>query len=156
MAPRLTASTSRPRSQPHAFRQRQVPRRWRTLQRQRRRRGVPWLSTRIRRTLWLWQPWTLLTGWFLVADRYYWAGGMLALAFVTYVLRGAERPPQLGLDHTDPAGSRAFLDTMAGLTGAGAVPGNAVDILNNGDEFYPSMLEAIRAARESICMEQYI
>jgi len=106
--------------------------------------------------LWLWQPWTLLTGWFLVADRYYWAGGMLALAFVTFVLRPAERPPQLGLDHTDPAGSQPFLDTMAGLTGASFVPGNAVDVLNNGDEFYPSMLAAIRAARESICIEQYI
>jgi len=138
------------------FRQRQVPRRWRTLQRERRRRGAPWLSTRIRRLLWLWQPWALLAGWFLVADRYYWAAGMLAIAFVSYVLRPTETPPQLGLDHTDPAGSQPFLDTMAGLTGAGFVPGNVVDILNNGDEFYPAMLAAIRAARESICIEQYI
>ena len=36
---------------------------------------------------------------------------------------------------------------MAGLTGVGFLPGNAVDILNNGDEFYPAMLAAIRAAR---------
>jgi cardiolipin synthase len=106
--------------------------------------------------LWLWQPWAGLGGWFLVADRYNWAAGMLAIAFVAYVLRPTERPPQLGLDHTDPAGSQAFLDTMAGVTGAGFVLGNTVDILNNGDEFYPAMLEAIRAARESICIEQYI
>jgi cardiolipin synthase A/B len=117
---------------------------------------VPWLSTRIRRLLWLWQPWALLGGWFLVADRYYWAAGMLAIAFVAFVLRPAERPPRLGLDHTDPAGSRAFLDTMAGLTGVGFLPGNAVTILNNGDEFFPAMLAAIRAARRSICVEQYI
>jgi cardiolipin synthase A/B len=126
------------------------------MQDARRKRGEPWLSTRIRRIIWLWQPWALLTGWFLVQDRYYWATGMLALAFVTYLLRPAERPPQLGLDHTDPAGSRPFLDTMAGLTGVPFVPGNRMDILNNGDEFYPAMLDAIRSARRSVCIEQYI
>ena len=36
------------------------------------------------------------------------------------------------------------------------VDGNRVQILNNGDEFYPAMLEAIESARLSITMEQYI
>ncbi len=81
---------------------------------------------------------------------------MLALAVVTYVLRPAERPPRLGLDHIDPAGSSAFLDTVAGVTGAMFVPGNTVTILNNGDEFFPAMLEAIRGAHDSVCIEQYI
>ena len=156
MPPPLAHSSRRPRSQPHPFRQRRVPRRWRTLQDQRRKRGEPWLSTRIRRLVWLWQPWAALTGWFLIQDRYYWAAGMLALAFVTYLLRPAERPPQLGLDHTDPAGSRAFLDTMTGITGVTFTPGNRLDILNNGDAFYPAMLEAIRGAQASVCIEQYI
>jgi len=106
--------------------------------------------------VWLWQPWALLTGWFLIDDRYYWAAGMLAIAIVAYVLRPAERPPRLGLDHIDPAGSAAFLDTVAGVTGATFTPGNAVTILNNGDEFFPAMLEAIRGARDSVCIEQYI
>ena len=124
--------------------------------RRRRPRGTPWVSTRIRQVLWLWQPWALLTGWFLIDDRYYWAAGMLAVACVAYVLRPAERPPQLGLEHTDPAGSPAFLETIAGLTGVQFLPGNRLDILNNGCQFYPVMLEAIRGARESVCMEQYI
>ena len=98
----------------------------------------------------------MLCGWFLIQDRYYWAGGMLALSFVTYLLRQGERPPQLGLDHTDPAGSRAFLDTMAGLTGVNFQHGNCLDILNNGDEFYPAIIAALRAAERSICIEQYI
>jgi len=34
--------------------------------------------------------------------------------------------------------------------------GNRVDILTNGDRFYPAMLEAIRAARETVTMECYI
>ena len=124
--------------------------------RRRRPLGRPWVSTRIRQLLWLWQPWALLTGWFLIDDRYYWAAGMLAVAFVAYVLRPAERSPQLGLEHTDPAGSPAFLETIAGVTGVQFLPGNRFDILNNGCQFYPAMLEAIRGARESVCMEQYI
>jgi len=36
------------------------------------------------------------------------------------------------------------------------VPGNSVEILTNGDRFYPRMLEDIRAARASICIEAYI
>lgn len=156
MPPPFTTRPPRPRSQPRRFRQHQVPRRWRRHQQARRKRGTPWISTRIRRIVWLWQPWALLTGWFLVDDRYYWAAGMLALAVVAYVLRPAERPPRLGLDHIDPAGSVEFLDTIAGVTGAAFVPGNAVTILNNGDEFFPSMLEALRGARESVCIEQYI
>jgi cardiolipin synthase len=35
-------------------------------------------------------------------------------------------------------------------------PGNRVDVLTNGDTFYPAMLEAIRAARETVNMEAYI
>jgi cardiolipin synthase len=35
-------------------------------------------------------------------------------------------------------------------------PGNRVDILTDGDAFYPAMLGAIRAARETINMECYI
>ena len=35
-------------------------------------------------------------------------------------------------------------------------PGNHVTIFNNGDEFYPAMLEAIESAKQSITMEQYI
>jgi cardiolipin synthase len=34
--------------------------------------------------------------------------------------------------------------------------GNRVDILSNGDRFYPAMLDAIRQARETITMECYI
>ncbi len=106
--------------------------------------------------LWLWQPWALLAIWFLVDDRYGWAAGMLALALVAYLLRPAERPPRLGLDHSDPAGSPAFLASMAGITGVDFVAGNRITILNNGCEFYPAMLEAIQGAQDSIAIEQYI
>ena len=45
---------------------------------------------------------------------------------------------------------------MAGATGVPFLPGNRIDILNNGDEFYPAMLEAIAAAEVSITIEAYI
>src|SRR6195256_4610712 len=34
--------------------------------------------------------------------------------------------------------------------------GNRVEILTNGDRFYPAMLDAIRGARETVNMECYI
>lgn len=50
----------------------------------------------------------------------------------------------------------AFLQTMHALTGAAIQPGNDVEVLKNGDEIFPSMLAAIRGARETINMESYI
>jgi cardiolipin synthase len=52
--------------------------------------------------------------------------------------------------------SPEFPITMAGMTGMPLVPGNEVVLFNNGDEFFPAMLEAIEAAEHSITMEQYI
>jgi cardiolipin synthase A/B len=52
--------------------------------------------------------------------------------------------------------SDEFNATIAGVTGAPLVDRNRVEIYNNGDEFYPAMLQAIESARRSITMEQYI
>ncbi len=45
---------------------------------------------------------------------------------------------------------------MGNLLGPPLLPGNAVVELLNGDEIFPSMLEAIRGARRSITFETYI
>ena len=50
----------------------------------------------------------------------------------------------------------AFQDSVVGLTGTPFVPGNRVTVLENGDAFYPAMIEAVRAARHSITIEAYI
>jgi cardiolipin synthase len=50
----------------------------------------------------------------------------------------------------------AFLQTMYALTGAPLSEGNRVDILRNGVEFFPSMLEAVRGAKKTINLEFYI
>ena len=49
-----------------------------------------------------------------------------------------------------------FLRSIGSLLGPPIVGGNRVDALVNGDEIFPAMLAAIRAARQSITFETYI
>lgn len=49
-----------------------------------------------------------------------------------------------------------FLRTMSVLLGPALVAGNRVDTLLNGNEIYPPMLKAIRAAEKTITFETYI
>src|SRR5262245_11279891 len=48
------------------------------------------------------------------------------------------------------------LPSIAGMTRALIVPDNSVDILQNGDEFFPALLESIRMAEETIHFETYV
>ena len=50
----------------------------------------------------------------------------------------------------------SFSATMAAHLDAPVMPGNRVDILLNGNEIFPAMLEAIRGARKSITYAQYL
>jgi len=43
-----------------------------------------------------------------------------------------------------------FRRTLEGLVGYPATEGNRVDVLRNGDEIFPSMLEAIRGAEHTV------
>lgn len=49
-----------------------------------------------------------------------------------------------------------FKRSISGLIGGELIPGNCIRDLQNGDEIFPSMLEAIRGAQKSICLESYI
>jgi len=85
----------------------------------------------------------------LVDDRWALAAGTGAWAAIAFLAVPGERPPQFGLDHEFAIEDPEFLTTMAGATGVAPVPGNRIDILQNGDQFYPAMLTAIRAAEHS-------
>lgn len=50
----------------------------------------------------------------------------------------------------------AFLQTMHALTGSALQPGNRIDVLKNGVEIFPSMLAAVKEAKQTITMESYI
>ena len=85
-----------------------------------------------------------------------WAIGMGSMAVVSYLIAPSESPPRYGLDHEFAVHDEEFLPTMAGATGVPFLSGNRIDLLNNGDEFYPAMLEAIERAEASITIEAYI
>ena len=94
---------------------------------------------------------------YLVAQGEWW--GALAVgawSAVCSLSTPAEFPPQFGLDHGLAVGSVDFLHTMEGAAGVPLAPGNSLELLNNGDEFYPAMLAAVRGAKRSITIEAYI
>ncbi len=91
-------------------------------------------------------------------------GAALALAVAALAASGctivynafaSEKRSVYHLDHpfavADPAFQRS-LDTF----GTQMMGGNAVELLNNGDQFVPAMLGAIAAARRSVDLESYI
>jgi cardiolipin synthase len=55
----------------------------------------------------------------------------------------------------DQVDAARYRRTMERLLGTPASDGNQVDILRNGDQIFPAMLEAIRAARTSVDMLTY-
>jgi cardiolipin synthase len=112
--------------------------------------------TRLRRLLWSWWPWALVSIWAIGDARWGWAIGGGAMALVSYLIAPPAAPPRYGLDHQFPVDSPEFKATVAGASGSPFVGGNALTLLNNGDTFYPPMLEAIRQAESSVTIEAYI
>jgi len=45
---------------------------------------------------------------------------------------------------------------LAGLTGSDLTHGNEFDVLDNGDEIFPAMLDAVKGAKRRISLETYI
>ena len=154
-----TADPLRPRSRPVSWARRQPTRGWRLSTvdaRTIKPKGSlsPW--ARVRRLLWSWWPWALISIASLVYDRWGWAIGTGAMALLSYLTAPAALPPRYGLSHEFDIESEEFLDTIAGASSSPFVSGNAVELLNNGDAFYPRMLDAIASAQVSITIEAYI
>jgi len=78
------------------------------------------------------------------------------MTMVSYLSAPAASPPRYGLDHEFSVDSPEFGGTVAGASGSPFLDGNTVELLNNGDAFFPPMLEAIERAQVSITMEAYI
>jgi cardiolipin synthase len=112
--------------------------------------------TRARRLLWSWWPWAVVSIWAIGDARWGWAIGSGAMSLVSYLIAPAAAPPRFGLDHEFSIDSSEFAGTVAGASGSPFLAGNRVELLNNGDAFYPSMLAAIRTAEHSITIEAYI
>jgi cardiolipin synthase A/B len=121
-----------------------------------RAKGRPNLWTVARRILWTWWCWTFVAIWGAGSGSRGWAIGGAIMAFFTYLIAPTEEPPQYGLDHEFPIDSQEFLNSVVAATGVTFLKGNRMQIFNNGDEFYPAMLEAIKEARFSITIEAFI
>jgi cardiolipin synthase len=53
-------------------------------------------------------------------------------------------------------GEPSFYPTIAAHTDASIISGNRVELLFNGDQIFPAMLQAIRGAEKSITYQQYL
>jgi cardiolipin synthase A/B len=124
--------------------------------RTRKPKGMLTFWTRARRLLWSWWPWALLTVYLVSRQEWWWAIGSGLMGLFSYLIAPAAAPPRYGLDHEFPVDSDQFVQTVAGASGAPFFTGNRVKLLNNGDAFYPAMLEAIESAEASITVEAYI
>ena len=139
---------------------RRVPRRWRAGLHQhpnvRRQIGVRTAWAKIRQILFAWWVWAIAAITALVYDNWGWAIGTGLMAAFAFLVWPREVPPRVGLEHEFCVDDDEFLTTIAGSTGIPFFEGNAIEILNNGDEFYPAMLKAIAQAQCSITIEAYI
>ena len=68
----------------------------------------------------------------------------------------ARKPIRKEIEVSYSVGDAVFLRTINALVGTPFTSSNAVETLVNGKEIFPSMLEAIRAAKTSITFETYI
>ena len=118
--------------------------------------AAPHAFATVRRLLWAWWLWAGVSVASLGAQRWTWAVAAGALSLVCYLLAPVESPPQYGLEHNFGVESDEFLATVAGATGVPFSPGHSIDLLNNGDAFYPAMLRDIARAERCITIEAYI
>lgn len=85
-------------------------------------------------------------------------GVVLALlAGLLYVnLSAGERRVTHEIPHLYPVDDPQFFRAMGMLLGPDIVRGNRIQALNNGDEIFPAMLEAIRGAQRTVLFETFI
>ena len=92
----------------------------------------------------------------------WWGWGLMVLGLVALVsVIGALflpdwKEPDYSFGETAEPGSEEFVETAGAYLNNPVYRGGAVELLQNGDRFYPAMLEAIRGARDTINFEVYI
>jgi len=92
--------------------------------------------------------------------RYAWPAAVAAALLARYASESLRHRREDGHGYrlcgeVDPA-TPAFMRVAEALTGAPISYGNDVELLINGDEIFPAMLETIRGARETVALETYI
>jgi cardiolipin synthase len=159
MTRQAAESVKKPRSRPRVWRAHRTRRGWRreTVDpRARLPKGVLTFWTRARHLFWSWWPWAIAFLWAVAWNEWAWAVATGLMAMLSYLITPSETRPRFGLDHQFSVTDPEFATTVAGSTGSPFISGNTLELLNNGDAFYPSMMSAIEAAEVSITIEAYI
>jgi cardiolipin synthase len=113
-------------------------------------------SDRIRMFVRAWWVWLAVAIALQQAGQWPYAVLVGIVAFVFYHASVDTHPAVVPLDPGLDVDSAEFESTIEGVTGMPLVPGNRVTVYNDGDAFYPAMLDAIESATASVTMEQYI
>jgi len=101
---------------------------------------------------WLNTRWSILT----VAE---WMGlflafcGIISLLCILFVRR---HTLEHHFEHTFAVNDPEFFGSALAMANPLPVEGNSIQVLQNGDEFFPAMLQAIRDAKKTINFEAYI
>jgi cardiolipin synthase len=80
----------------------------------------------------------------------------LLATLIAVNLMGGEKRIEKKLPRLYDADDAEFRRALGSLLGPRLVEGNQVDVLVNGQQIFPAMLEAIAAARETISFETFI
>lgn len=78
--------------------------------------------------------------------------GLLAV----FLFTGCASVPEVSRVSGVVLGEPSFFPTIAAHTDAPIIGGNRVELLFNGEQIFPAMLQAIRSARKSITYAQYL
>lgn len=82
--------------------------------------------------------------------------GTLIIVILVLNFRKPEKEPHHRVERFYNILDPQFAREMAVLLGPAIIPGNRVEALQNGDEIFPAMIEAIGAAKRTITFETYI
>jgi cardiolipin synthase len=148
------------KSQPRRWRQPIMPRKeWYRLspdtRLRRRKRIIEWWD-RFRYVIRAWWFWALPAVYLAAIGSVPLAAFCAFLSLACFVFAPTLAFTDAELDYSFSTESAEFYSTMEGATGVPFVGGNRIELLENGKEFYPAMLEAVENAEHSITMEQYI
>jgi cardiolipin synthase len=94
---------------------------------------------------------TEVLGWALLV-----AGGIAVVAVISALFLPDWPNPEYTLGVEPDPGSEPFVNAVAAYLNVPIYRGGSVELLQNGDAFFPAMLDAIRAARETVNLEVYI
>jgi cardiolipin synthase len=78
----------------------------------------------------------------------------LVVIFCLFFIR--RKSLEYKLEHTFSVSSPEFFGSALALTNPVPQPGNKIELLQNGDQFFPAMLEAIRSAKRTVNFAAYI